>query len=230
MASQNIDDFDHHLQPHAGNRSIVELIGACRREGLPWRLRQSRSHVQCGRPGLDPWVGKIPWRREWLPTLYSCLENHMDRGAWRAAVHGVAKSRTGGYAFYFCKLPSCEAPKKQRREVCWGPRKHSATSLGPQTLLLPSVTTHMRSTELSKLVEGKGIPPAATPRNLSIYGLRDVHRGSQHCHFSKSHNRRDNPRIFDDIQILSACYHFPQHSKHHCDCQAVYIAWQTFIS
>ena len=23
---------------------------------------------QCGRPGFDPWVGKIPWRSEWLPT------------------------------------------------------------------------------------------------------------------------------------------------------------------
>ena len=22
----------------------------------------------------DPWVGKIPWRREWLPIQYSCLE------------------------------------------------------------------------------------------------------------------------------------------------------------
>ena len=25
-------------------------------------------HVQCGRPGFDPWVGKIPWRRERLST------------------------------------------------------------------------------------------------------------------------------------------------------------------
>ena len=24
--------------------------------------------LQCGRPGFDPWVGKIPWRRERLPT------------------------------------------------------------------------------------------------------------------------------------------------------------------
>ena len=24
--------------------------------------------MQCGRPGFDPWVGKIPWRRERLPT------------------------------------------------------------------------------------------------------------------------------------------------------------------
>ena len=28
------------------------------------------------------------------PLQYSCLENLMDRGAWKAAVHGVAKSRT----------------------------------------------------------------------------------------------------------------------------------------
>ena len=28
------------------------------------------------------------------PLQYSCLENPMDRGAWRATVHGVAKSRT----------------------------------------------------------------------------------------------------------------------------------------
>ena len=24
--------------------------------------------MQCGRPGFDPWVRKIPWGREWLPT------------------------------------------------------------------------------------------------------------------------------------------------------------------
>ena len=24
--------------------------------------------MQCRRPGFDPWVRKIPWRREWLPT------------------------------------------------------------------------------------------------------------------------------------------------------------------
>ena len=25
-------------------------------------------HLQCRRSRFDPWVGKIPWRREWLPT------------------------------------------------------------------------------------------------------------------------------------------------------------------
>ena len=33
-------------------------------------------------------------RRTWQPTPYSCLENPADRGAWWAAVHGVAQSQT----------------------------------------------------------------------------------------------------------------------------------------
>ena len=43
------------------------------------------------RPGFDPWVGTIPWRRKWQPTPV-CLpgESH-GRGAWRATVHGVTK-------------------------------------------------------------------------------------------------------------------------------------------
>ena len=131
-------------------------------------------HLQCRRPGLNPWVGKIPWRRalqstqvflpgeshgqrtlagyslwgckeldttkvtlqqqqaalwasqvavvvKYLPTnagdirdmgsipglgrspgggqgnplQYSCRENLIDRGAWRAIVHRVEKSQTG---------------------------------------------------------------------------------------------------------------------------------------
>ena len=24
--------------------------------------------LQCGRPGFDPWIGKVPWRRKWQPT------------------------------------------------------------------------------------------------------------------------------------------------------------------
>ena len=43
---------------------------------------------------FNPWVGKIPWRRDGNPLQYSCLENPMDRGAWRAMVHGVTKSQT----------------------------------------------------------------------------------------------------------------------------------------
>ena len=36
--------------------------------GLPSWLRQWIICLQYRRPGFDPWVGKIPWRRKWLPT------------------------------------------------------------------------------------------------------------------------------------------------------------------
>ena len=42
---------------------------------------------------FNPWIGKIPWRREWQPSI-SCLEDSTDRGGWWATVHGVAKSWT----------------------------------------------------------------------------------------------------------------------------------------
>ena len=38
-------------------------------KGLPWWLRWQSGCLQCGRPGFDPCVGKIPWRRQWQPTL-----------------------------------------------------------------------------------------------------------------------------------------------------------------
>ena len=36
--------------------------------GLPWWLRWYRVHLQCGRSGFDPCIGKISWRRAWQPT------------------------------------------------------------------------------------------------------------------------------------------------------------------
>ena len=47
----------------------------------------------CGRPGFDPWVRKIPWRRAWQPTPVA-WRIPKDRGTWWAAVHEIAKSRT----------------------------------------------------------------------------------------------------------------------------------------
>ena len=42
------------------------------------------------------------------PLQYSCLENPIDGGAWRAAVHGVTKSRTGLSNFTFTFLHALE--------------------------------------------------------------------------------------------------------------------------
>ena len=50
-----------------------------------------RSHR---RRRFNPWVGKIPGGGHGHPLQYSCLENLIDRGAWRATVHGVTESDT----------------------------------------------------------------------------------------------------------------------------------------
>ena len=44
--------------------------------------------------GLNPELGRSPGVGKGNPLQYSCLENSVDRGAWRATVHGVAKSQT----------------------------------------------------------------------------------------------------------------------------------------
>ena len=44
--------------------------------------------------GSIPVSGRSPGVGNGNPLQYSCLENPMDRGVWRATVHGVAKSQT----------------------------------------------------------------------------------------------------------------------------------------
>jgi len=62
--------------------------------GLPWWLSGKKSACQCRRCRFNPWVGKIPLRRKWQPTpvfLLGRSHGPMDRGSWRATVHGVTR-------------------------------------------------------------------------------------------------------------------------------------------
>ena len=47
--------------------------------------------ANAGDIGLIPVSGRSPGEGNDNPLQYSCLGNPMDRGAWRAMVHGVAK-------------------------------------------------------------------------------------------------------------------------------------------
>ena len=65
----------------------------------PWGYRESDktewlnwTHV--GDSGFIPKLGRSPEDENGHPLQYSCLEDPMDRGAWWATVHGVAKSHT----------------------------------------------------------------------------------------------------------------------------------------
>ena len=46
---------------------------------------------RCKRHRFDPWVRRILWIGNGNPLQYSCLGNPMDRGAWKATVHGVTE-------------------------------------------------------------------------------------------------------------------------------------------
>ena len=46
-----------------------------------------------GDVGSIPGSGRSPGEGSGTPLQYSCLENPMERGAWWATVHGVAKSQ-----------------------------------------------------------------------------------------------------------------------------------------
>ena len=67
--------------------------------------------VQCGRPGFNPWVGKIPWRRKWQPTPVSLPgKSHGHRSlvgcsSWGLKESGTTERLTLAYLFtYFRKV------------------------------------------------------------------------------------------------------------------------------
>ena len=105
--------------------------------GLPLWLSWQRICLQCGRPGFDPWIGKIPWRRERLPTpVFWPGEFH---GLY--IVHGVAKSQTQFSLSFFSTLYEGfpgglvikNLPDKQEKRV---------QSLGQEDPLEEEMTTH----------------------------------------------------------------------------------------
>ena len=63
-------------------------------EGFPGGSAGKELACNVGDLGSIPGLGSSPGEEKGNPLQYSCLENPMDRGAWWAAVHGVAKSWT----------------------------------------------------------------------------------------------------------------------------------------
>ena len=62
--------------------------------------------LQCGRPGFNPWVGKIPWRRQWQPTPVLFLgKSHGQRSLVQAAVHGGPKEPGTTEQLHFLLIP-----------------------------------------------------------------------------------------------------------------------------
>ena len=66
-----------------------------------------------GELGSIPGLGSSPGGGHGNPLLYPCLENPMGRGAWQAAVHGIAK--VGHY--WATKHSTSVGKKKEKKSV-----------------------------------------------------------------------------------------------------------------
>ena len=88
-------------RPLVSYKLSCEICNLCLWTGLPWGLRWSRICPQCGRPGFDPWVGMILWRRERLPTPVFWPGQFQGERSLAATIHGATKSQTWLTDFHF---------------------------------------------------------------------------------------------------------------------------------
>ena len=77
-----------------GLRGGVQTLPIPPGRGFPGDSVIKNLPVSVGNAGSIPGLGRLSREGNGNPLQYSCLENPMDRGAWQATVHGVAKSRT----------------------------------------------------------------------------------------------------------------------------------------
>ena len=69
-------------------------LGVCFPMGFSGGSHGKESACNAGDPGLIPGLGRSPGKGNGNPLQYSSLVNPMDREAWQATDHGVAKSWT----------------------------------------------------------------------------------------------------------------------------------------
>ena len=115
--------------------------------------------------GSIPGLGRYPGGGHGSLLQYSCLENPMDRGAWRATIHAVRKSRT--------RL------KRLRMQACWSGAasraKRSAWPAGTGAISRGQYwATHPDLCLGARVPDTKG---GSCSRNLDISVLRGRYRG-----------------------------------------------------
>ena len=74
--------------------SFILCLNLNRNYPFPGGSEGKESACKVGDLGLIPGSGRSPGGRNGNPLQYSCLENPMDRGAWRATVYGDTQSWT----------------------------------------------------------------------------------------------------------------------------------------
>ena len=83
------------------DRPLNVILWSKQKQGFPSGSEGKVSACNAGDQSLIPGSGRSPGEGNGSPLQYSCLENPIDRGAWQATDHRVAKSRTGLNDFTF---------------------------------------------------------------------------------------------------------------------------------
>ena len=81
------------IPPHA-EAKLCLIMGFPPYKGFPGGSDSKESTYHAENLALIPGSGRSPGEGNGNPLQASCLENSVDRGAWRATVHGVAESDT----------------------------------------------------------------------------------------------------------------------------------------
>ena len=90
-----------------------------RGQGFPGGSDGKASAYSAGDLGSIPGLGRSPGEENGNPLQYSCLENPMDRGAWWATAHGVAKSQTQLSDFISLHFTFSSCFLEKENTWCW---------------------------------------------------------------------------------------------------------------
>ena len=73
--------FYHMIKTKLKNNIVIRiLMSLSQMSGFPHSTVGKEICFKCRKPGFDPWVGKIPWRRKQLPTpVFLPEESHGQR-------------------------------------------------------------------------------------------------------------------------------------------------------
>ena len=107
-----------HKVEQANSGYHVKVSGKCItlpvKQDFPGGSDAKASVYSAGDLDLIPGSGRAPGLGNGNPLQYYCLENPIDRGAWKATIHGVAKSRTRlsdfTFTFTHSSIPTWRIP------------------------------------------------------------------------------------------------------------------------
>ena len=101
--------------PLTGSNSLGLHCGYCK--GLPHGVSGKEPGCQCrrhSRRGFNPWVGKIPWRRKWLPTpIFLPRESHEQRNLVGYSPKGRKELDTTEVTVHISYLKYCKSDWKK---------------------------------------------------------------------------------------------------------------------